>query len=90
MPDPQRAKAINDFPTPIKIKDIRSFIGMANYYRKYIKDFALLAKPLTNLIRKDVRWKWSEECEKSFIKIKGILSNPPILAHYRHGDEIFL
>src|SRR5882757_8148500 len=90
MPDPQRAKAINEFPTPVKVKDIRSFIGMANYYRKYIKDFALLAKPLTQLIRKDIKWRWTEDCEISFIKIKEILANPPILAHYRPGDEIFL
>ena len=82
MPDPQRAKAINDFKRPEKVKDIRSFIGMANYYRKYIQNFATLAQPLNRLIRKDVKWNWDEKCEDSFLKIKETLSNPPILAHY--------
>ena len=89
-PDPDRTKAINQFPMPTKIKDIRSFIGMANYYRKYIKNFALIAKPLTSLLRKDHKWDWNENCQNSFDTIKSILTNPPLLAHFKQGDPLIL
>ena len=89
-PDPERTKAISEFPTPQKIKDIRSFIGMSNYYRKYIKDFALIVKPLTMLLRKGERWAWSEQCQYAFDKIKNILTSPPILSHFRKGDQLIL
>ena len=90
MPDPRRVDAINKFPTPTKVKDVRSFLGMAGYYRKYIKDFAMIAEPLTHLLCKNVPFKWSEECEETFIKFKERLTNPPILAHYRVGCPLNL
>ena len=89
-PDPTRTEAIRKFPVPQKVKDIRSFIGMANFYRKYIKDFAIIAKPLTMLIRKEVKFNFNEECHRSFNKIKEFLTNEPILAHYRIDDQLIL
>ena len=88
MPDPKRTAAIDKFPRPSKVKDVRSFLGMAGYYRKYIKDFALLANPLTNLLCKNVPFKWDQACEDTFILFKERLTNPPILAHYRVGDPL--
>ena len=89
-PDPRRTEAIQNFPRPQKVKDIRSFIGSCNFYRKYIKDFATIARPLTNLIRKDVKFNFTEECQEAFDRLKTILSSEPILSHYRVGDQLIL
>ena len=89
-PDPKRTEAIRNFPIPTKVKDIRSFIGMANFYRKYIKDFASIASPLTGLIRKDIKFNFTEECKNAFNFIKEKLSSEPILAHFRIGDRLIL
>ena len=63
-PDPKRTLAISQFPTPRKVKDVRSFLGMAGYYRKFIKDFAKIASPLTHLLCKNVPFIWDKECER--------------------------
>src|SRR5436190_16279062 len=52
QPDPSKLKAIREFPTPTKVKDVQSFIGLAGYYRKFIEDFSKIAKPLTKLTKK--------------------------------------
>jgi len=52
LPNPSKLEAVKNFPTPKKIKDIQAFIGLAEYYRKFIEDFSKIAKPLTKLIKK--------------------------------------
>jgi len=52
------------------VKDIRKFLGLANYYRRFIKDFARVARPLNMLIRKDKKWRWEEAQQKAFDKLK--------------------
>ena len=90
LPYPMRVEAINKFPTPKKVKDVRSFLGLIGYYRKFIKDFTQIANPLTHLLCKNVPFKWSEECEETFVKFKEHLTNQPILAHYRVGCPLSL
>ena len=55
------------------------FLGMAGYYRKFCKNFSLIAEPLTNLLKKNVKFIWDEKCQKSFDKLKAILKNSPVL-----------
>jgi len=55
-------------------------LGLANYYRRFVKDFAKIAKPLHQLVRKDERWRWEREQEEAFTKLKEIFTTKPVLA----------
>lgn len=76
-----KVAAINKFPIPNKEDDVRSFLGMAGYYRKYIDNFSTIAQPLSNLLKKDVPFCWTNECENSFKKLKDKLSAAPVLTY---------
>ncbi|UYV63838.1 K02A2.6-like [Cordylochernes scorpioides] len=67
---------------PKKAKEVQSFLGMCSYYRKFIKDFSLIADPLTSLIRKNVQFIWTGKQEEAFQNLKKALMNPPILGHF--------
>ena len=60
--------------------EIRSFLGLAGYYRKFIKDFSKIAAPLTRLTRKQEKFVWNEACEQSFQKLKECLTSAPVLS----------
>jgi len=64
---------------PKTVRDIRKFLGLANYYRQFMKDFAKLARPLNNLTRKDERWKWKEQQQKAFEQLKTVFTSRPLL-----------
>ena len=80
QPLPEKVQAIRDWPTPRCLKDVRSFVGMAGYYRKFVHNFALLAEPLTRLTKQNVKFSWSQEAEQSFNRLKQALLDAPILA----------
>ena len=65
---------------PKNMKDIRKFLGLANYYRRFIKDFAPVARPMNVLTRKDEKWRWEETQQKAFDKLKRIFTSKPVLA----------
>ncbi len=72
---PAKAQAILDFPVPSTCAQLMCVLRMCGFYRHFIPNFAAITGPLTNLFRKDVRWKWSEECQEAFGKVKTILSS---------------
>lgn len=78
--DPKKIQIISDSPTPQCVKDLRSFLGMAGYYRKYVRSFGLLSKPLTNLLKKGVVYVWTSEAEASFQALKHALVIARVLA----------
>jgi hypothetical protein len=78
-PDPKKVKSVQDWPVPKNVHDVRSFGGLVNYFRKFIKDFATLAAPLTDLTRAKHPWEWNERCEQSFLALKHCLTNAPLL-----------
>ena len=80
-PDPSKLEAVQSFPTPKTVKDMRSFLGLCNYYRRFVKDFAKIASPLNHLTRKNVPFLWTTDCEAAFVELKARLSSPPILAY---------
>ena len=80
-PDEKKVEAVKLFPTPKCTKDVKSFLGLAGYYRKFIAKFSHISAPLTRLLKKDVEWIWTQECEQSFIKLKSILSSEPLLRY---------
>lgn len=77
--DPSRTDSIRNFSTPKNGKQVGTFIGMVNYFSKYIKDYAKLAAPLNELRRKRSKFEWTPECEKNFCKLKEAIINPPVL-----------
>ncbi len=79
--DPMKTAAVQDWPTPRTVKDIRAFLGLASYYRRYIPNFASVATPLTDLTKKDVELIWDDDCEHAFQALKKALVQPPVLAY---------
>jgi len=67
------------WPTPQCVRDVRKFLGLANYYRHFVKDFAKVALPMNKLTRKDEKWKWEKEQQKAFEQLKEIFTSRPIL-----------
>ena len=82
-PDPKNVEGIRNFPIPRRVRDVRSFLGSLNYYRKQIPGFSLLAKPLNRLLSKGVKFVWSEEHQVAFDALKEKLMTAPILAYPR-------
>ncbi|GFY33100.1 retrovirus-related Pol polyprotein from transposon 17.6 [Trichonephila clavipes] len=78
--DKDKSVSINEFPVPTDQKQIKSFLGCCNFYRRYIKNFAKRAFPLTNLLRKDTPFEWTSETQEAFDDIKKAILNPPVLA----------
>ncbi|GFX78947.1 retrovirus-related Pol polyprotein from transposon 17.6 [Trichonephila clavipes] len=78
--DKDKSVSINEFPVPKDQKQIKSFLGCCNFYRRYIKNFAKRAIPLTNLLRKDTPFEWTSETQEAFDDIKKAILNAPVLA----------
>ena len=76
---PVKVSAVKEWPTPINVTDVRSFLGTASYYRRFIKDFASIASPLYQLTEKHTRFYWTEECQSAFDILKEALCNAPTL-----------
>ena len=79
--DPKKIESVRDWPTPTCVKDVQRFIGLCNYYRRFIKNFATIAKPLHNLTRKNYKFIWNESCNNAFLELKNRLTSSPILLH---------
>lgn len=90
QPNPDKIKAVAEFPLPKNQKQIKQFLGLAGYYRKFIQNFAAIAKPLTVLLKKDEKFNWGEPQQKSFNKFKRILTNKPILQLPDFSKEFIL
>lgn len=80
--DPAKVNAISEWKSPTNVKSVRSFLGFANYYRIFIKDFATLSQPLTNLTRKNQKFNWDERCELAFQNLKKLFQEEPVLATF--------
>jgi len=78
MEEDKMAGVLN-WPVPKTVRDVGKFLGLANYYRQFVKDFAKLARPLNNLTRKDERWKWEEQQQKAFEQLKMVFTSQPLL-----------
>lgn len=78
-PDPRKIEAVRNYPRPVCAKDVRSYLGLSGYYRKFIPNFAEIAKPLTQLTKKDVKFEWTKDCTTAFDKLKSLLVTNPVL-----------
>ena len=78
--DEEKVKAIQEWPTPKSVTEVRSFHGLASFYRRFVKDFSTLEAHLNEVIKKNVVFKWGEKQEEAFNALKQKLTNAPILA----------
>ena len=77
--DKAKVELISNLPTPKCVRDIRSFLGHTDFYRRFIKHFSAIARPLCTLLAKDVPFTWSQACDTAFTKLKNMLVSPPIM-----------
>lgn len=87
--DPNKIKAVKEWPTPRSTKEVRSFLGLTSYYRKFILHYADKAKPLHRLTEKSEKFHWDENCQKSFEILKNALVTAPVLS-YPKENGIFI
>ena len=80
--DPRKIQTVLDWPEPRKVKDIQSFLGFANFYRRFIADYSHIVVPLTRLTRKDVKFFFDDDARKSFLALKSAFTSAPILTHW--------
>ena len=79
--DPKKISAVRAWKTPQNLRDVRSFLGLASYYRKFIPRFSTVAYPLIRLTEKNVKFHWSDACQLAFDKLKVLLTTAPVLAY---------
>jgi len=77
--DKSKIELIANLPAPKSIKDVRSFLGHAGFYRRFIKDFSVISKPLSNLLIKDNIFEWIKHCEEAFVKLKNLITSAPVI-----------
>jgi hypothetical protein len=78
--DPDKIQAVLQWPSPSSVRELRSFLGLAGYYRRFVKHFGLISKPLTELLRKGAIFVWTDVQEHAFVALKEALTSAPVLA----------
>jgi len=79
--DPKKISSILEWPVPTNVKEVQAFLGLANYYRRFIPNFAKIARPLNDLLKKNSKFIWSNEVDESFNSIKSKFYSAPVLAY---------
>ena len=85
--DPSEIEALKNWPRPASFSEVRSFLGLASYYRRFVEGFSKIAVPLTELTRKSLRFSWSNRCEASFQELKQRLITAPVLSLPRENGK---
>ena len=80
-PEPRLMEAISKLPPPINVAEVRSFLGLVGYYRRFVKKFSDKAAPLNALLRREQAWKWTEDCQEAFETLKGEIAARPVSAY---------
>ena len=75
----EKVKGVLEWLTPECVKDVQKFLGLANYYRRFIEGFALIARPLYDMMKKDKKWEWTEKQERAFGELKKRFTEEPVL-----------
>lgn len=88
--DKAKTDVIQSWPTPRNVRDIQSFLGFANFYRRFIDEYSEIVVPLTRLTRKGVQFRWTEDCEKAFQRLKDAFTSAPVLHHFDPSLPIIL
>ncbi|GFX54427.1 retrovirus-related Pol polyprotein from transposon 412 [Trichonephila clavipes] len=87
--DPEKVSAVKNWKRPENLRELRSFLGLCTYYRKFVKGFSNIARPLHKLIESKQKFQWTKDCEDSFLQLKEALTSSPILI-YPQPDKPFI
>ncbi|QRW17326.1 Retrotransposable element Tf2 protein [Rhizoctonia solani] len=79
--DKLKIQAVQEWPTPSKVKEVQLFLGFANFLRRFVANFSHMARPLHNLVKKDTPWKWDIKEQEAFQGLKDTITNAPVLCH---------
>ena len=82
--DPGKLKGISEWPSPTTVKQTRGFLGFRNFYRRFIRHFSEIAKPLNDLLKKDLKFEWTPDCQKAFEELKKQFTEEPVLTMPDH------
>ncbi|UYV65614.1 hypothetical protein LAZ67_3004865, partial [Cordylochernes scorpioides] len=85
-PDQEKIRAVRDFATPRSLKEVRSFLGLSSYYRRFIPNYAHVAQPLNDLLKKDSAFNWNQEEQNAFEALKSALISEPALGHFDYSS----
>ena len=85
--DPKKIEVVVEWKPPRNVTEVRSFLGLAGYYRRFVKWFSMITAPMTRLLQKNVKFEWSEKCQRSFEKLKTFLTEAPVLTQATCGKE---
>jgi len=88
--DPVKLKAIQDWPLPKTVKDTQKFLGFCNFYRRFVKDYSHIARPLFNLTKKGNLWNWTTECNTAFETLRQTMITSPVLMLLDHKKPFTL
>ena len=87
-PLPEKLESIHNMPAPRSPKEVKQFLGLIGYYRKFVPHFSDMSRPLTHLTQHDVKFKWTEKCEKLFNHLQELLMEYLILSILTHQSHI--
>ncbi|CAG2241590.1 unnamed protein product [Mytilus edulis] len=90
QPPPDRITAVQEYPSPRSVRELRRALGLLNWFKKFIPNFSAEIEPLTKLLRKNAKFRWTSEQENAFTKLKSLLTNSPILAFPNFHTEFYL
>ncbi|GFU26249.1 retrovirus-related Pol polyprotein from transposon 17.6 [Nephila pilipes] len=88
--DPEKIKAGVDWPRPETVHELRNFLGFCTYYRRFVRNFSTIARPLRKLTEAKSNFNWTEDCQKSFNSLKQALTTSPVLTHPRTDEDFIL
>ena len=85
--DPMKIEAVMNWRPPQNVTEVRSFLGLAGYYRRFVQGFSVIASSLTRLLRKGVKFEWDDKCQSNFERLKEILVKAPVLIQPTSGRD---
>ena len=85
--DPKKIEVVVEWKPPRNVTEVRRFLGLAGYYRRFVKGFSMIAAPMMRLLQKNVKFEWGEECQRSFDKLKAFLTEAQVLTQLTCGKE---
>ena len=86
-PDPGKVITVKEYPVPIDATQVRQFLGLTSYYRRFVPDFSKIAAPLHCLLKKDALFQWTNECQEAFERLKSSIVTSPVLAYPQFKSE---
>jgi hypothetical protein len=88
--DKLKIQAVQEWPTPTTVKQVQSFLGFANFVRRFVANFSQIARPLHNLVKKEVKWQWTDKEESAFRELQRAIINAPVIVHADPSKPYFL